>query len=338
MMAWPSGRRRGLLSLLPARLCEPHPRCGSAHPATPRGASRSVRAHHAKRSRRGLLPGGAASGWLTSHRNRARQLDGRFTIRADGSWSVARQDETGGRSQALSNAEQSTVPEPRSARALAARRRPLDWPEDREFRILSIDRLAPGRHLRRLCAPWVCALRDDRHRLTLLGRFDHRDAISITIQDADSAMDDLIEKVQALAAATDQRPADTTVAIALLKRYLPDPVHRIRLHEPDRSRSPAGSHTLAEPTEAAGDSRANPANDLSDATTSQPHRPVPTYKSAVHDGQHGVSRCFAGQSVDVAEHRYGARRERRWRWASAHRRWPRAARFVGEPVAECCPR
>ena len=59
----------------------------------------------------------------------------------------------------------------------------------------------------------------------------HRDAISITIQDADSAMDDLVEKVQALASATDQRPADTTVAIAHLKRYLPDPVHRIRLHD-----------------------------------------------------------------------------------------------------------
>ena len=39
----------------------------------------------------------------------------------------------------MSNAEQSTVPEPRSARALAARRRPLDWPEGREFRVLSID-------------------------------------------------------------------------------------------------------------------------------------------------------------------------------------------------------
>ena len=50
----------------------------------------------------------------------------------------------------------------------------------------------------------------------------HRDAISTTIQDADSAMEDLIEKVQALAAATDQRPADTAVAVAQLKRYLPD--------------------------------------------------------------------------------------------------------------------
>jgi len=59
----------------------------------------------------------------------------------------------------------------------------------------------------------------------------HRDAISIRIQDADSAMEDLIEKVQALAAATDQRPAGTAVAVAQLKRYLPDPVHRIRLHD-----------------------------------------------------------------------------------------------------------
>ena len=59
----------------------------------------------------------------------------------------------------------------------------------------------------------------------------HRDAISVTIQDADSAMEDLVEKVQALAAVTDQRPADTAVAVAQLKRYLPDPVHRIRLHD-----------------------------------------------------------------------------------------------------------
>ena len=59
----------------------------------------------------------------------------------------------------------------------------------------------------------------------------HRDAISVTIQNADSAMENLIEKVQALAAATDQRPVDTAVAIAQLKRYLPDPVHRIRLDD-----------------------------------------------------------------------------------------------------------
>lgn len=39
----------------------------------------------------------------------------------------------------MSKEGQPTAPEPRSARALATRRRPLDWPEDREFRILSID-------------------------------------------------------------------------------------------------------------------------------------------------------------------------------------------------------
>lgn len=39
----------------------------------------------------------------------------------------------------MSEAEQPMVPEPRSARALTTRRKPLDWSEDREFRILSID-------------------------------------------------------------------------------------------------------------------------------------------------------------------------------------------------------
>ena len=54
--------------------------------------------------------------------------------------------------------------------------------------------------------------------------------------------------------------------------------------EPDRSQPSTGSHTLAEPAEAAGGSRANPANDLPDATTPQPHRPAPGYKSAIHHG------------------------------------------------------
>ena len=59
----------------------------------------------------------------------------------------------------------------------------------------------------------------------------HRDAITVTIQDADSAMEDLLEKVRALAESPDQQPADTALAVAQLKRYLPDPVHRIRLHD-----------------------------------------------------------------------------------------------------------
>ena len=59
----------------------------------------------------------------------------------------------------------------------------------------------------------------------------NRDAIRVQISDADSAMEDLVEKVQALTEATDQRPADSAVAVAQLKRYLPDPIHHIRLHD-----------------------------------------------------------------------------------------------------------
>lgn len=58
-----------------------------------------------------------------------------------------------------------------------------------------------------------------------------RGAIPVKIQDADSALKDLHEKVQTLAESPDQRPADTALAVAQLKRYLPDPVHRIRLHD-----------------------------------------------------------------------------------------------------------
>jgi len=59
----------------------------------------------------------------------------------------------------------------------------------------------------------------------------HRDAISVPIQDADTAMSELRAKVKALSEVPDQRPLDTAVAVAQLKMYLPDPVHRIRLHE-----------------------------------------------------------------------------------------------------------
>ena len=39
----------------------------------------------------------------------------------------------------MSEAARPTLPEARAARSLTRRRRPLEWPEDREFRILSID-------------------------------------------------------------------------------------------------------------------------------------------------------------------------------------------------------
>ena len=61
--------------------------------------------------------------------------------------------------------------------------------------------------------------------------FQHRNAISVPIRDADAAMSELQTKVEALSEAPDQRPLDTAVAVKQLKMYLPDPVHRIRLHE-----------------------------------------------------------------------------------------------------------
>ena len=59
----------------------------------------------------------------------------------------------------------------------------------------------------------------------------HRDAISMLIQDADHAFDAVVTKVEALAEAIDRRPEDTALAVAQLKRYLPDPIHRIKLHD-----------------------------------------------------------------------------------------------------------
>lgn len=60
---------------------------------------------------------------------------------------------------------------------------------------------------------------------------NHRDAIAVPIQDADTAFESLSAKVEALVGAIDQQPQDTAFAVAQLKRYLPDPVHRIKLHD-----------------------------------------------------------------------------------------------------------
>lgn len=57
----------------------------------------------------------------------------------------------------------------------------------------------------------------------------HRGAIPVSITDADNALDDLAHMVLALSEAADSQPQDTETAVALLKRYLPEPVHRIRL-------------------------------------------------------------------------------------------------------------
>ncbi|MGK2959063.1 MAG: SIR2 family protein [Acidimicrobiales bacterium] len=58
-----------------------------------------------------------------------------------------------------------------------------------------------------------------------------RGAIEILIDDADTFFDALKEKVLTLADAVDQQLAGTAIAVGQLKRYLPDPIHRIRLHD-----------------------------------------------------------------------------------------------------------
>ncbi len=60
---------------------------------------------------------------------------------------------------------------------------------------------------------------------------DLRAAKFIQIKSADKFFDDLAEQVAAIAEATAPNPADVQMAIALLKRYLPEDRYRIRLHE-----------------------------------------------------------------------------------------------------------
>ena len=60
---------------------------------------------------------------------------------------------------------------------------------------------------------------------------NHRQAIDISIHQADDAFESLADKVESLSEAVDQRPLDTALAVAQLKKYLPDPVNRIKLHD-----------------------------------------------------------------------------------------------------------
>ena len=59
----------------------------------------------------------------------------------------------------------------------------------------------------------------------------HRRAIPMQIADADTAFEALGQTVTALADLADRQPGDTAAAVARLKRYLPDPTHRIRLSD-----------------------------------------------------------------------------------------------------------
>ncbi|MDE0136682.1 MAG: SIR2 family protein [Acidimicrobiaceae bacterium] len=81
---------------------------------------------------------------------------------------------------------------------------------------------------RRFATYWLHRGPPQPHAQKIIG---NRDAITVEIQDADTAMSELSEMVQALADAADQRPFDTAVAVARLKRHLPDPTQRIRAHD-----------------------------------------------------------------------------------------------------------
>ena len=59
----------------------------------------------------------------------------------------------------------------------------------------------------------------------------HRRAIPVEIEDADTAFGTLAANVEALAEAADQHPQATDLAVARLKKFLPDQAHWIRLHD-----------------------------------------------------------------------------------------------------------
>lgn len=81
---------------------------------------------------------------------------------------------------------------------------------------------------RRFTSYWLYRnpLEEEARRLIV-----HRRAIGVAITDADTALGTLEANVEALAEAADQRPQTTDLAVARLKKFLPDPVHRIRLHD-----------------------------------------------------------------------------------------------------------
>jgi hypothetical protein len=59
----------------------------------------------------------------------------------------------------------------------------------------------------------------------------HRQAVEVPIQGANEFFEDLASKVSAFDEGLNRRPLSIALAVAELKRYLPDPVRRIRLHD-----------------------------------------------------------------------------------------------------------
>lgn len=68
---------------------------------------------------------------------------------------------------------------------------------------------------------------DDRARTIV----EQRAATEVVIDGADEFFEDLAGKVQALEDLSMAKPMTTAIAVAQLKRYLPDPTQRIRLHD-----------------------------------------------------------------------------------------------------------
>src|SRR5439155_12593909 len=75
---------------------------------------------------------------------------------------------------------------------------------------------------------WCTRGEPSTHAVALISQ---RQAIVVSIASADEFFADFAGKVTTLAEATDQRPLSTAMAVAELKRYLPDPSHRVRLHD-----------------------------------------------------------------------------------------------------------
>ncbi|MGH9165026.1 MAG: SIR2 family protein [Acidimicrobiales bacterium] len=81
---------------------------------------------------------------------------------------------------------------------------------------------------RRYATYWMrVGVLDDRARQLV----EHRGAIDLAIGGADEFFEELEAKIAALAEMTGAQPLSVAIAVTELKRYLPDPVHRIRLHD-----------------------------------------------------------------------------------------------------------
>ena len=77
---------------------------------------------------------------------------------------------------------------------------------------------------------------------------NHRGAIPVEITDADTALGTLQANVEALAEAADQRPQVPDLAVARLKKFLPNHEHRIRLHDLVAVETQAAISRSASPT------------------------------------------------------------------------------------------